>query len=59
MASRDLTSVFIERRKASSLRKRSKGGVGNGVSSSSMKPFSISQKLSGGGGGDDHLLIEV
>lgn len=48
MASRDLTSVFIERRSAANMRR-------NTGSNGRMKPFSISKDSNGT---DDHLLME-
>mmetsp|Transcript_26408 Transcript_26408/g.48552 ORF Transcript_26408/g.48552 Transcript_26408/m.48552 type:complete len:323 (+) Transcript_26408:78-1046(+) len=52
MASRDLTSAFIERRTATNRRRRSSGGI----PSSKVTPFGISQKKHGVI--DDHLLME-
>lgn len=51
MASRDLTSAFIERRSATNRRRRSSGGT-----PSKVAPFGISQKKHGYS--DDHLLME-
>ena len=53
MASRDLTSIFIERRNTSNLRLRTGGAKAS--KTGSMKPFHISS----GDGGDHDLLIEV
>ena len=60
MASRDRTSIFIERRKASNLRHRGakSAAAGGGAGGGGMKPFRISQKLSGAAE-DDHLWMEV
>eukprot|EP00581_Thalassiosira_minuscula_P016762 CAMPEP_0183731070 /NCGR_PEP_ID=MMETSP0737-20130205/34326_1 /TAXON_ID=385413 /ORGANISM="Thalassiosira miniscula, Strain CCMP1093" /LENGTH=319 /DNA_ID=CAMNT_0025963713 /DNA_START=1 /DNA_END=960 /DNA_ORIENTATION=+ len=52
MASRDLTSAFIERRTATNRRRRTSGGP----ASSKVAPFGISQKKHGVI--DDHLLME-
>mmetsp|Transcript_3256 Transcript_3256/g.7215 ORF Transcript_3256/g.7215 Transcript_3256/m.7215 type:complete len:319 (-) Transcript_3256:5131-6087(-) len=52
MASRDLTSAFIERRSATNRRRKSSGG-----SLSKVAPFGISQKKHDGFN-DDHLLME-
>lgn len=53
MASRDLTSIFIERRNTSNLRLRTGGPKTS--KTGGMKPFHISS----GDGGDHDLLIEV
>lgn len=54
MASRDLTAAFIERRKSCAANLRHRGGGGK---KSQMKPFSISKKLSAGGGQHDDLML--
>jgi len=53
MASRDLTSAFMDRRNAANVRRRDAGGS----TGSRLKPFGISKKSSMGGS-DDHLLVE-